>query len=167
MLTSTRIHVASLLLLSACVDSEPPDSALAPEPIGDMLRQLEGARGECSTNRLYRSGALVQYQCFDTNERFVSETRGTLLPSAEQELDAQLTSVDFDATEPVNYMGACGLADAHGIVTLGVEDERVSFDVFCPPEGVAELYGQLEELVLELQACEEPLAHLASIESGC
>jgi hypothetical protein len=166
----TEFLVVFALFVAGCpVSPEPEPAEQTPEPIGNELLRFEGtwAIPACASSNLYREGRAVQHQCFDVDGVFSWENRGTLTVEAAAALDAVIASADVDDTEPVNYMGFCGAADAHGTVTMWVGERSVSFEPFCLTAGIVALYEQVSTIDTEVAGCEKPFQMLESVEPGC
>jgi hypothetical protein len=165
----TLAIVLALLVAGCPAPSEPEPMEGDPDPIGDELLRFDGtwAASDCARSHLYREGRSVQQQCFDADDAFSWENRGTLTVEAAAALDAAIASADLDDTDPINYMGLCGAPDAYGTVTLWAGERSVSFEPFCLTMGIVELYEQVTAINTELWNCAEPFTMLESVEPGC
>src|SRR5690349_13315248 len=131
--------VMMLALVTGCPTPPDPDPVEpAPDPIGDELLRYEGtwAVQTCASSHLYREGRQVQLQCFNADDSFSFENRGTLTVEWAAALDAAIASADLDNTEPVNYMLGCGAPDSGGTVTLWAGERSVSFAPDCLTTGI-------------------------------
>ncbi len=166
----TEFLTIVLVLVAGCPEPTEPDPVeQAPDPIGDELLRYEGtwAVSTCARSHLYREGRQVQLQCFDAQDGFTFENRGTLTVEWAAALDAASANADLDATEPVNYMGFCGAPDSHGTVTLWAGERSVSFEPSCLTTGIVELFERANAIHVDLSGCDEPLTTLESLEPGC
>ena len=121
----------------------------------------------CRRAYLYRDGRALQYQCFTHDGVFSWENHGTLSPTGTEALDAQLAGADLDNTEPGDFMGLCGSADANTVTLVVWFGERsVSYSPLCPTKGLESLNEFSWTLRGDISECEE-LDFLESVEPGC
>lgn len=154
------------------VDDDDPESPAAPDPIGAELlhwgpgRPIPGFEA-CSRSYLYRDGRALALQCFTREGEFSYENRGTLSPAGAAALDAEFAAADLDNAEPGDFMGFCGNPDSLGaILTVWVGDQSITYDPFCPIQGIESLNALLWTLDGDISDCEE-LDWLESVEPGC
>lgn len=82
-------------------------------------------------------------------------------------LEAEIAAADLDDTDPVNYMGLCGAADAQGTVMMWIGAQPVSFAPFCLFEGIVAVYEKVSGIQAEVSDCQEVLIELESVAPGC